>query len=220
MVVNGFSFVCQGEGRSKLNPVKDGFRFLGIILQTVFLYRPSRPLGLIGLFFLFVAVILMVFPVTNYIKEGHVADWMIYRMIVSELLGGAAFLLMCCGYLGNKAVRIGLSEDPGTEKYHGSVNILFRSRWFWLIPLGLVAIAGALVWNAMRELGTTGHVREHWSRFIAMSFLLWIAVIFCVTKATDYSLNLMADRLAYLRQDSAHWKRPEPAQNDTEPTPP
>src|SRR5262249_33676335 len=39
-------------GESKLRVVRDGFRFLRVILEAAFLYRPSRPLNLVGTLFL------------------------------------------------------------------------------------------------------------------------------------------------------------------------
>ena len=38
----------ERQGESKLRVGKDGVRFLKVILETAFLYRPSRPLGILG----------------------------------------------------------------------------------------------------------------------------------------------------------------------------
>ncbi len=44
-----------------------------------------------------------------------------------------------------------------------------------------------------------GAVTEHWSRFVGMMFCLSAAAILVVTKVVDYCLNLLADRLNFLR---------------------
>ena len=38
----------ERAGRSKLRVVRDGLRFLRVIVEAAFLYRPSRPLGFVG----------------------------------------------------------------------------------------------------------------------------------------------------------------------------
>jgi len=60
------------------------------------------------------------------------------------------------------------------------------------IPLGAKRVGD----EARVHLGAT---YEHWSRFIAMSFLCEVALILIVTKVVDYVLGLVAAQLAYLR---------------------
>jgi hypothetical protein len=42
--------ICHHEraGESKLHVLRDGLRFLRVIVEAAFLYRPSRPLGFVG----------------------------------------------------------------------------------------------------------------------------------------------------------------------------
>jgi len=58
---------------------------------------------------------------------------------------------------------------------------------------------GWLVLPSLLELVRTGATYEHWSRFIAMTFLYAVAVILIVTRAIDYVLGLIEERLAYLK---------------------
>jgi len=71
------------------------------------------------------------------------------------------------------------------------------------VPSALTAIGVALVIPSFLELVRTGATYEHWSRFIAMSFFCSIALILVVTRAIDYVLQLVADRLAYLHPAAA-----------------
>ena len=57
----------ERQGESKLRVGKDGVRFLKVILETAFLYRPSRPLGILGLAGLVTAVALMAQPTAFYL---------------------------------------------------------------------------------------------------------------------------------------------------------
>ena len=45
----------------------------------------------------------------------------------------------------------------------------------------------------------TGGTYEHWSRFIAASVCVGVSLTLLVTRVFDYSLDLIAARLRYLR---------------------
>jgi len=190
----------EREGESKLRVGKDGLRFLKVILQSAFLYRPSRPLGLLGMLFLLVAVALMWMPTRYYIAHHSVTEWMIYRFVVSHLAGTSACLLLCAGFLTGKMVRISLAEnmaDP-RDSLTGRLERILEAPGFWLIPLAMVLAGVILVIPSFIQLVETGATYEHWSRFIAMSFLCSSALILVVTRAMDYVLQLVAERLVYL----------------------
>ena len=190
------------EGESKLSPLKDGIQFARVILQTALLYRPSRPMGLIATVLFGLTCIMMIGPTHYYLYERRVEDWMIYRFLVGELLSTIAILIWCVTYLGRKAVDISLSADPGRDKYHGIWGWLFKNRWVWLVPIGLLLLGGWLVWPAFLQLIGTGRVTEHWSRFVAMMFFFSTASIIVVCKIADHCLNLLADRLSYLKKSA------------------
>ena len=65
------------------------------------------------------------------------------------------------------------------------------------------AVAGTLaVIPAAIDYVRTGHVEpatHHWSRFFAMSFAYSLALILAATRLVDITLDLLIDRLAYLR---------------------
>jgi hypothetical protein len=189
----------ERAGESKLNPIKDGLRFLRVILQTALLYRPSRPLGFAALGLILLTVLMMVRPACFYLLHGRLQEWMIYRFLVGELFCTLAVLVCCLGYLGDKAVDIALADDPGRGKYHGLWGWLFSRRWFWAVPPLLVAAGGALVSDAVSDLVSTGLVTAHWSRFVAMMLCVTVAATLTVTKVVDHCLNLLADRLSYLK---------------------
>lgn len=189
----------EREGESKLSVGKDGVRFLKSILEAAFLYRPSRPLGILGVLLLLAAAALMVLPTLYYIEHRSLLEYMIYRFLVSHLLGAMGFFLLCASYLSRKIVDITLSTRPNSSLRHGFTSSFFASRRFWLVPLGLTVAGGLLVLPSFLQLVETSHTTEHWSRFIAMSFLLEIAIILVVTRAVDFIIGLIANQLAYLK---------------------
>jgi glycosyltransferase involved in cell wall biosynthesis len=181
-------------GRSKLKVIKDGILFLRVICQAAFLYRPQRPLKFVGFICLAIATLLMIYPTIYYLLHRKVLEWMIYRFVVSNLLGTSACLLFCAGYFCGKIVDLALfphsARDPG-----GWVGALLNAAWFWLVPLSLFFIGGLFVLPSFRELIATGSTYEHWSRFIAMAFLYSIAIILIGSKIIDYFLDMVIKRL-------------------------
>jgi hypothetical protein len=187
----------ERTGESKLRVGKDGLRFLKVILEGAFLYRPARPLAMAGAFCLAVATGLMLMPIRYYLAHHAITEWMIYRFVVSHLVGISAALLLCASYLTDRIVQIALSSESAEDE-ENSVRRFFINRWFWTVPAALTVAGVALVVPSFLELVRTGATYEHWSRFIAMSFFCSVALILVVTRAIDYVLQLVAERLTYL----------------------
>ncbi|HLG98213.1 MAG TPA: glycosyltransferase family 2 protein [Bryobacteraceae bacterium] len=191
----------EREGQSKLRIFKDGLRFLRVIAEAAFLYRPSRPLGLLGLVFAFTAAALMTMPTLYYLSHRSVTEWMIYRFVVSHLIGTSACLLFCASYTTNRMVKISLSNRGADHSFSDRLEHFFSSRTFWVLPVLLAGAGAWLVVPSFIELVRTGATYEHWSRFIAMSFLCSIALILVVTRGIDYILDLLSQRLEYLEAE-------------------
>jgi len=187
----------EREGESKLHPVKDGVRFFRAILDAALLYQPARPLAILGLLWLSLAVALMLTPTAYYLRHHAVQEWMIYRFVVSHLAGTLAGLLLCASYLTGRMVAISLREGEGTQRNRNPLDWFFSTWLPWLVPLILLLGGGLLVLPSFLELVRTGSTYEHWSRFIAMSFCWSIASIIAVTAVIDYVLGLLTAQLAY-----------------------
>ena len=195
----------EREGESKLKVWKDGVRFLKVICEAAFLYRPSRPLELLGIICVIIATSLMIFPIHYYLKTRTVAEWMIYRFVVSNLLGTSACLLFCSGYLSRRIVDMVLFNKRVAWRT-GLLSNVINSSLFWYLPLTLFLIGGLLVMPSFEELITTGATNEHWSRFIAMSFMYALGIILIGTKLIEYSLTLLDGRLEFLREQKVIMK--------------
>ena len=189
----------ERQGRSKLSPLRDGMRFLRVIVDTALLYRPSRPLALLGVGCFLTAVVLMVTPVAHYLEHRSVLEWMIYRFVVSHLLGVSACLLLCGAYLAGRTIAITLGGGPSAGSWvQRLLGTIVRWRWFWWVPGALVVSAGVLVFESFLELAVTGATYEHWSRFVAASFLCQVAIVLAGTRWADHVFHLVGERLRYL----------------------
>ncbi len=188
----------ERSGESKLRVAKDGLRFLRVIVEAAFLYRPSRPLGLLAVVFLVFAAALMWSPFLYYLRNRSVAEWMIYRFLVSDLSGMTACLCLCASYLTGRMTSIALADESGNLRSR-LTGWLFQTRWFWAVPIGFCLAGGSLVLTSLLERLTTGMTYEHWSRYVVMSFCFAVAIILSVTRVIDYVLNLVGSRLEYLK---------------------
>ena len=189
----------EREGVSKLHVLRDGWRFLRVILQTIFLYRPNRVLGFVAVGLIGFSGLMMAGPTSFYLEHSKLEEWMIYRFLVSVLLSSVAVLMVSAGHIARKAADISLSGDPVRARYTNTFGKLVRGSWFWSVPLILILAAVALVWDAWQGYLETGEVYEHWSRFVVMMFFMLLSAILAATKFLDHCLNLLAERLAYLR---------------------
>ena len=185
----------EREGRSKLRVFRDGLRFLRVIVEETLRHRPGRLLGLGGALCLAAAVVLMVPPALYYLRHRSVLEWMIYRFVVSDLASTLAALLFCLGYLADRIVRVTLQPR---RRPRSLLDRLFESRWFFAAPLALLFAGGLLVLPSAVELAETGHVYEHWSRFIVMSSCFSVAFVLAVTRLVVHTVDLVAERVAYL----------------------
>jgi glycosyltransferase involved in cell wall biosynthesis len=187
----------EREGESKLRPGRDGLRFLRAIVDAAFLYRPARPLAILGLLWLGLAIALMVTPTIYYLQEHAVQEWMIYRFVVSHLAGTLATFLFSASYLTQKMVKITLPDEGRVQGTRNVLEWFFEGRLVWVIAPLLLLAGGLLVLPSFLELVRTGATYEHWSRFIAMSVCWSVAFILIVTWMVDYTLGLVTIQLAF-----------------------
>jgi hypothetical protein len=171
-----------------------------VILEAAFLYRPERPLSLLGLACLAAATLLMIEPFFYYLAHRAVAEWMIYRFIVSNLAGVAALLLFSASYVTARIVAMTLQNGAPKRSLISITRDFLHAGYFWTIPVLLMLVGGVLVLPSFLQLVRTGATYEHWSRFIAMSFLFSAAIVLLTTRACDYILDLLESRLDFLRR--------------------
>ena len=197
-------------GESKLRVGKDGLRFLRVIVEAAFLYKPSRPLAILAGMLLLAACLMMLRPTFYYLAHRSVLEWMIYRFLVSTLAGTSACLCFCASFLTGRITQIALGQEVGEHERSWTVRF-FRSRWFWTVPAGLVLIGGLLVLGSLLQLLKTGETYEHWSRYVAMVFSFSIASILVVTRVIDFVLDLVQERLRYWKVSALQVHEASPA---------
>lgn len=188
----------EREGRSKLRPFRDGLRFLSTIFEATLLYRPSRPLTLIGLLCFVMVAYLMAGPALRYLEVKSVREWMIYRFVVSELLGSVGALCVCGAYLARRIVSLSGLKTAAVHPVEVLFRRFFSSAWFWAVEVLLVIPAILLVMPGLRHLLAEQGIYEHWSRYIVMSGMMSLAAILGLTWLLNRSLDLLAAQQSFL----------------------
>jgi hypothetical protein len=183
---------AERVGRSKLSVVKDGVRFLTVILRAAVAYRPSRALlltaGLLGLATLAVAFQ----PVTWWLRHGELREPMIYRVMLASLLGTLSGIVLCSALISEQMAALVHRRPFTTVGVTGQLGRLLSRRVRRIaIPL-LVAVAVGVSWPGIAQYVATGEVDMHWSRAMLSSLLVVGASMLGITAFLMHMLELIA----------------------------
>ena len=167
---------AERAGRSKLNAVKDGFRFLRSIVGTALLYNPLKFFGIVGLLSLLMGIIIGAQPVIHYLSQKQVPGHYIYRLLVVLILFAAGMNIISFGVLSNYILSIWHRKNP---KY-GLLSRLVYNKYsygkFDLLGACLILAGVGLNIPAMYQYATTRMILVHWSYFVTGGFLILTGV--------------------------------------------
>jgi len=190
---------AERSGRSKLKVWRDGMRFLTCIVQAAVAYRPARPLLLVAGAALAAGLALGAGPLAFYLGHGRLEDWMIYRLLLSSLLIGAAATVTGAAVVADRVAMLAHGRAP-SGGVTGAVARLFNRRNRRLGGLGLGLAALWLVGPGLAQYVETGHVTLHWSRVALASLLLALAVTLAATTFLVHMLELIEAQRSGLLQ--------------------
>ena len=183
-------------GASKLNPLKDGVRFLRSILWTALLYDPQRFFGTLGIAMLAAALLLGLGPTFYYLQHRSLLEDSIYRLFAVLILSVAgvnvwAFGLTCQAILGLLPAR---RRPPSglPRPWRGKLALL--GFVMMLAGVGLMTPAGI-------EWLRTQHITSHWSYFAAGGTLIltglglatWLVLLMILQELTTREARARRD---------------------------
>ena len=166
-------------GESKLNPLKDGVRFLRVIIEMAVQYSPSFFFNGVSLSLLIVAVVLSI-PVFQFLIAGTTLEsWIFYRLLTAFVLFIAGVVTFCAGQIAKGFLRIihySGEIEIIKEKVSFSEKILVRHG----LLSGLIAliISISILYNPFLELIQTGEMTTSWTRFMVGQLFFIIAFLF------------------------------------------
>jgi glycosyltransferase involved in cell wall biosynthesis len=189
---------AERVGRSKLKVVRDGLRFLGVIVNAAAFVRVSRLTVPLMLLLLGFAAAVMTTPTVFYVTHARLEEWMFYRFALAGLLGMIASSLLCATIVTEHVSALTLmqyrdfgSRTRGLWRYE-NLRLLFATAL-------LLALIG--VWlNApgFVDILKTGHTDVHWSRVMAGVFSGLLLVQLAITLGSLWIIRALHERQPYL----------------------
>lgn len=159
------------EGLSKLNIIKDGYRFLMSIITIARLYNPLKFFGPIGIFFMMIAIIFSIEPIGYYIFSHTILDKYIYRLITIVVFFTAGLNIISSGILANNIVSILHKKKQSKIILHG---LIYEKIYNNLNYVGLLScLTGILInYKTIYQYLTTGGIYIHWSYVLTGAILI------------------------------------------------
>lgn len=184
---------AEREGRSKLGVVRDGIRFLKVILATAITWRPLLLFGAAGALMLVIALLYAVPLAAQFAREGTLAFDRVYRTLTILVLVGGGTVFVYAGALADRAQA--LVHPPRQQSALGRfVRTVLFARPFSLAAVCFV-IAVATNAKALWQYLRFGEIEVHWST-IAFGALLTLAALQLVAFGLVQGvLKLLAQRL-------------------------
>jgi hypothetical protein len=184
----------ERSGRSKLSVVRDGLRFLKIIVSIALTYKPLRMIGTPGLILLALAAGFGLATTATYLRAGVVPEGDVYRLISVVAFGTGGFLLLGLAATLDKMTRSFSLYCKKSSPAGRLVRRFFSARPLALLSSALVITAFALNHETIASYVTTGLISTHWS-YVALGALLGLLATAGFTFAlTDYVIDLAAEK--------------------------
>jgi glycosyltransferase involved in cell wall biosynthesis len=185
---------AERQGKSKLNAIKDGLRFLFSILGVVKIYNPLKLFGIVGFLFIFVALLYSIDPVIHYVIYGRVGEGVIYRLLTVSFLGITGILIILFGITSNLIVEIlrgGITKQTKIEKIFCHPRI--TKNFFW-IGLFLLLIGSLLIVPSLVQYIYTRTISYNWAYFVLSMFLLTLGIQFILMR---YLVTIVQDLIKF-----------------------
>ena len=179
---------AERVGRSKLSVLRDGVRFLKVILGAAMCFRPARlPMLVAGLLAVLAAVFGFV-PVAHYLAAQRVEGWMIYRVVVTSILVSGVVLSLCAAIIAEHISATAYRRRPATTGLTRWLGVALSAGGRWLFVVVFSALAILVAWPGIVQYVTSGMVTMHWSRALLAGLLLLLVAVLAIT---SFLLNIM-----------------------------
>lgn len=185
-------------GESKLHVLRDGVRFFQTIFEMTLVWRPARILIGGAVLCVLFTVLLAMHPIEMWLRERHLEEWMIYRLLFCSLLGSVGITLVSASVIAKNmhAFLTGGEYSPSRftvflERMFSIRGLIFGSVLF--VPV-IVALIGPGIWTYL----TAGVVVIHWSRVVLAGLLAFIYAHSWVTCIMLNLVKLHVQRYRYL----------------------
>lgn len=186
----------ERKGRSKLSVVKDGYRFLMMIFEMGFSYRPFAFFGTIGMFFMAVAAVYGIPVVAYYAVHRNIPDDMIYRIIavVAAVIVGS--ILFFINLIMQDFIAYAKDKDLVFEK-SGNAFLRALAKPGNMMAIGAACLVVSVLFNvkSLFEYLSTGRISQHWIHTMAGAFLFIEGTIFFVFGVAQHIIHVYKKKI-------------------------
>jgi glycosyltransferase involved in cell wall biosynthesis len=169
-------------GESKLSALRDGLRFLRVIVDAGLMYRPRAFFGWCAAGLMLAAGALFLLrlggpeaPVSYVLREGDAAEWMYFRFVLTAVCVALAAFLTALGLVAQSLVGIVHRERDGSFVGPGSSAVL--TRLFPAVGAALFVLGVAANARALASYWQTGQIaHESWVQPIVGGVLTGVGV--------------------------------------------
>ncbi len=181
---------AERVGQSKLSVIRDGVRFLRVILGTVFAYFPMRVFGPLAAAFLLGAAGLGLLPVRTYLGGAGIEEWMIYRLLTVLTLSACGLIFAAIGLLAQKASNAALHRPISwVDRPVIRETAAVCGSALWLCGVGVN-------WPTLVQYATTGHITRHWAWVL-------LGALAVISGTVLVSLSIALGAFAHLPREDA-----------------
>jgi len=158
-------------GRSKLHALRDGLRFLNVILSATAYIKVSRLTVPLMAIVAAASAAVVAGPALFYLRNRRLEEWMFYRVSLAGMLVTIAVSILCATVIAEHTIALTLHR-------YGRFRQATRGLWRYetlrllvLVGCALWVVGAALNIEGVVDLLTRGQVELHWSRVMLGAFL-------------------------------------------------
>lgn len=191
-------------GQSKLGVLRDGVRFLSVILEVALTYRPLRFFGVMGGVFLLLALLYGLYPLGYYMRHREISDWLIYRLLAVTVFTVAGLNLVTIGLLAGGVVRsiqrLHRSALTGVQGEYHQDRPWQRIMLNWMPAAGILLMLMGVLINrgVLWEYLTTSHITAHWIYPVTGAFFVLNGMQFFSFGVIHRVFRALEDKQVYL----------------------
>jgi glycosyltransferase involved in cell wall biosynthesis len=184
-------------GESKLSVLKDGFRFLRVIIEAALGYNAFRIFAINAILLFLVSAYYSFEPILYFLNNKVLEEWMIYRMITISTLTTSGIILLIIGRV------IQTLSDIANSQTRNSESIIRKSSNFLFIRYGLVlsalfAMVGLIIlWDGIQSYFHSGQVFIHWSRVLLGAQAITLSIVSFASGGVSIGLRYLKDKLSF-----------------------
>jgi len=184
-------------GESKLNVLRDGWRFFQTIMEMTLVWRPARVLLSGSLLCGLVTVLLAAHPIEMWLTQRHLEESMIYRLLFCSFLGSVAVLLACTLYISEEIHGFIRDSSRSTTLIHRALAAMFSTRGLISLTIAFGVLVALLVGPGVWSRITQGHVLVHWSRVVLAGMLTFTLGQLYATRIVTTIIRLHVARVRF-----------------------